>query len=52
MLIERHGADALVEAGRMVDRMLDYGDLEGRAVRRRIKSAIEALQAPQSGAMY
>jgi hypothetical protein len=52
MLIQRHGADALIEAGRMIDRMLVHGDLEGRAVWRRIKSAIEALQAPQSGAKH
>lgn len=26
MLIERHGADALIEAARMIDRMLDHGD--------------------------
>jgi hypothetical protein len=52
MLIERHGADALIEAGRMIDRMLDQGDLEGRAVWRRIKTAIEALQAAPSGAAH
>jgi hypothetical protein len=52
LLIERHGAEALIEAGRMIDRMLDYGDLEGRAVWQRIKRAIEALQAPPSGAMH
>jgi hypothetical protein len=34
----------------MIDRTLDHGDLEGRAVWRRIKAAIEALQAPPSGA--
>jgi hypothetical protein len=52
MLIERHGADALIEAGRMIDRMLEHGDLEGRAVWRRIKKAIEALQAPPSGTRH
>ena len=50
MLIERHGADALVEAARMIDTMLDHGDTEGRQVWRRIKIAIEALQAP--GALH
>jgi hypothetical protein len=52
MLIERHGTDALIEAGRMIDRMLDHGDLEGRAVWRRIKTAIEALQVAPSGAKH
>jgi hypothetical protein len=52
MLIEQHGADALIEAGRMIDRMLDHGDLEGRAVWRRIKTAIEALQAAPKGAVH
>jgi hypothetical protein len=52
MLIERHGADAMIEAGRMVDRMLDHRDLAGRALWRRIKRAIEALQAPPSGAKH
>jgi hypothetical protein len=52
VMIERHGADALIEAGSMIDRMLDHGDLEGRQVWRRIKRAIEALQAPPSGAKH
>jgi hypothetical protein len=52
MLIERHGADALIEAGRMIDRMLDHGDLQGRAVWLRIKRALEALQALPSGAKH
>jgi hypothetical protein len=29
LLIERHGADAVIEAARMIDRMLDHGDPEG-----------------------
>jgi hypothetical protein len=52
MLIVRHGADAVIEAARMIDRMLDHGDDEGRRVWRRIKRAIEALQAPPSGATH
>jgi hypothetical protein len=52
LLIERHGADALIEAGRMIDRMLDDGDTEGRLFWRRIKVAIEAQQAPPSGATH
>lgn len=49
MAIERHGAEAMTEAAKMIDAMLDRGDLEGRAVWRRIKRAIDDLQAPPSG---
>jgi hypothetical protein len=52
LLIDRHGGDALIEAARMIDRMLDLGDPEGRQVWKRIKGAIEALQAPPSGAAH
>ena len=50
LLIDRHGAAAPIEAGKMIDRMLDIGDTEGRLVWWRIKRAIEALQAPPGGA--
>ena len=46
LVIKRHGAEAVIEAARMVDRMLDLGDLDGRDVWRRIRRAIEMLQAP------
>ena len=49
LLIERHGNDAVVEAGRLVDLMLDRGDLEGRQVWLRIRSAVLQLQAVQAG---
>jgi hypothetical protein len=52
LLIERHGTDAVIEAARMIDRMLDLSDLEGRSVWKRIKRAIETLQAPASGALH
>ncbi len=52
LLIERHGADALIEAARMIDRMLDHGDPEGQAMWRRIRRTIEALQAPPSGTRH
>jgi hypothetical protein len=52
LLIERHGADAVIEAARMIDRMLDLSDPEGRSVWKRIKSAIEHLQAPASGSPH
>lgn len=49
LLLERHGADALMEAARRIDTMLDRGDLDGRLLWLRIKHAIEALQAPSRG---
>lgn len=49
MLIERHGAEAMTEAARMIDRMLDHGDLDGRAVWRQIRQAIADLQAQPTG---
>lgn len=52
LLIDRHGADALIEAARMIDRMLEHGDMEGRTVWRRIRRAIEVLQAPPSPARH
>jgi hypothetical protein len=45
LLIDRHGADALIEAARMIDRMLELGDPEGRQFWKRIKRAIEQLHA-------
>ena len=45
LVIERHGADAVIEAARMIDRMLELGDPEGRLVWKRIEGAIEQLQA-------
>jgi len=45
LLIDRHGGDALAEAARMIDRMLALGGPEGRQVWKRIKRAIEQLQA-------
>jgi hypothetical protein len=45
LLIDRHGGEALIEAARLIDLMLELGDPEGRQVWRRIKGAIEELQA-------
>ena len=39
LLIERHGTDAVVEAGRLLDLMLDRGDMVGRQVWLRIRRA-------------
>ena len=49
LIVERHGANAQIEAARMIDRMLDRGDREGQLTWQRIRRAIEALQAPTSG---
>ena len=32
LVIKRHGPDAVIEAARMVDRLLQLGDPEGRAL--------------------
>ena len=49
LVIARHGANALIEAARMIDRMLANGDEEGRSVWRRIQAAIAELQAIPTG---
>jgi hypothetical protein len=49
LLIDRHGGDAVVEAAKMIDRMLELGDPEGRQVWRRIKAAIEQLCIEERG---
>ena len=43
LLIEQHGADALIEAAMRVDAMLEAGDLDGRAVWQRVLAAVEEL---------
>jgi hypothetical protein len=45
MLLERHGAEATLEAARMIDAMLERGDIEGRAVWLKIKRAITDIEA-------
>ena len=52
LVIKRHGADAVIEAARMVDRMLELGDLEGCDLWRRIRRAILVLQAPADGVWH
>ena len=52
LLIARHGADAGIEAARLIDTMLDRGDHEGRLVWLRIKRAIAALEAPREGPVH
>jgi hypothetical protein len=52
LVIKRHGAEAVIEAARMIDRMLELDDAEGRDLWRRIRRAIEMLQAPAHGVRH
>ena len=52
LVIKRHGAEAVIEAARMTDRMLELSDVEGRDLWRRIRRAIETLQAPADGVRH
>lgn len=48
-LIDRHGIEAASVAAKRADQRRRLGDPEGTEVWRRIKQAIEALQATESG---
>lgn len=52
LLIERHGADAVIEAARRIDAMLDHDDLDGRQVWLRVRRAIVALQGPRAAPVH
>ena len=52
LLITRYGDNASIEASRMIDRMSDLADTEGQLVWRRIKRAVEALQAGPNEALH
>ena len=52
LLLERHGANALIAVAQMIDRMLQNGDEEGRLVWLRIRRAVEALQAGPRGLLH
>ena len=52
LLIERYGADTVIEAAREVEAMLESGDQDGRQVFLRIKRAIVALQVQRDGPMH
>ncbi len=43
ILVEQHGADALIEAALKADELLDAGDRDGRAVWLRIRAAVVDL---------
>ncbi len=49
LLVEQHGADALLEAALRADELLDAGDLDGRAVWLRIRKAVLELLKPGDG---
>ena len=48
MQIERHGANGPVEAGRLINQMLELGNMEGRAVWMWIKRATERRRRRRS----
>ncbi len=43
LLIDQHGQDAILEAAIRADELLDAGDLDGQAVRMRIRKAVLEL---------
>ncbi len=43
LLVKQHGEDAPVQAAMRADAMLEAGDLDGYAVRKRIVKAVEEL---------
>ena len=46
LLIDQHGADALIEAARRADELLDAGDLDGQLVWLKIRKAVLELLKP------
>ena len=49
LLIDQHGADALIEAALKADELLDQGDLDGQAVWLRFRKAVLELLKPGDG---
>ena len=49
ILVEQHGADALIQAALKADELLDAGDLDGQAVWMRIRKAVLELMKPGDG---
>ncbi len=49
IFVERHGTDVPIHAAMRADQLLDQGDLDGAAVWRRIKAAIEEMQKRAPG---
>ena len=44
VLVREHGQNAALEAAQRADAMLEKGDMEGAAVRRRVLAAVKELQ--------
>ena len=49
LLIDRHGEDAPIQAAMRADALMDQGDMDGRAVWLRIKSAVEEMLRTETG---
>ena len=49
LLIDQHGADAIIEAALKADELLDAGDFDGQAVWLRIRKAMLELLKPGDG---
>ena len=49
ILVEQHGADALIEAALKADELLDAGDFDGQAVWLRIRAAVVGLLKTDDG---
>ncbi len=50
-LIKQHGEDATIHAAMRADELLEKGDMEGRAVWKRIVKAIEEFQSTKPDGM-
>ena len=51
-LIAQHGAEALNEADRLVNKALDRRDADSVLLMLRVRFAVVALQAPPSGPLH
>ncbi len=49
LLVEQHGANALIEAALKADELLDAGDIDGQLVWLRIRKAVLELLKPGDG---
>ena len=52
LLIDRYGADAMIEAARLMALVLDRCDRDGQLVWLRIREAIFVLQVPSTGTVH
>jgi hypothetical protein len=52
MMLWEHGVEAELEACRMADRFLSWGDRDGQLRWLRIRNAIRELEAGRSGAVH